>query len=49
MVTCENFENFIVVELKYLRLTPPRMELIGREFFVLSRLSLVSKMPILFL
>lgn len=46
MVKCENFENFIVVDLKYLRLTPPRTELIGREFFVLSRLSLVSKMPI---
>jgi len=44
-VICENFENFLIVELTYLKLTPPRINLSGHEFFVLSRLSLVSKMP----
>jgi len=47
IVICENFENFLIVRLTYLKLTPPRINLSGLEFFVLSRLDLVSKMPIL--
>jgi len=46
-VTCKNLDGVLVVELRYKRLSGLRVPIVKYELFVISRLSLVSKMPIL--
>jgi hypothetical protein len=46
-VTCRNLDGVLIVELRYKRLSGLRVTIVKRELFVVSRLNLVSGMPVL--
>ncbi len=46
-VTCSNWDGVLLVELQYKRISGVKVTIIERNPFVISRLSLVSRMPVL--
>ena len=46
-VTCRNLDDILIVELQYKRLSGLRVTIVERDLFVVSRLNLVSGMPVL--
>ena len=46
-VRCENFGEYLEVELKYNRRRGVGVTIVQRDIFIISRLNVVSKMPIL--
>ncbi len=46
-VTCRNLDGVLIVELQYKRVSGPRVTIVERNPFVISRLNLVNKMSLL--